>query len=151
MAEAKLKEGEFDEWLLGDMYDELKGHSFALEALAELITSASLEEFSEETSGKHKSANLRWGLSQIFGLYFERQQKTLESYLNKFNNLDLSLINRGKNLLELVSCGSYNNDERANEMLNEAIGYLDVVIGRESEYKDVAEGVKGECLGRLRA
>ncbi|MDH3975935.1 MAG: hypothetical protein OEV42_16800 [Deltaproteobacteria bacterium] len=48
MTEPKQKEGEFDEWLMGDMYDVLKGHTFALEALAELLTSSTLEAFLEK-------------------------------------------------------------------------------------------------------
>ena len=149
MAEAKRKEGEFDEWIMGDMCDALKGHTFALEALAQLMTSSTLEAFTEETGGERSSANLRWGLLQIFELYLERQQKILEEYLEKFNSLDLVLLKRGKNLLELVKQGAYNKEEKAHEMLRDAIAFLDVVIERESELKPVAEEVKGACVDRL--
>ncbi|MDH3976856.1 MAG: hypothetical protein OEV42_21555 [Deltaproteobacteria bacterium] len=149
MAETKRKEGEFDEWLMRDMCNHLESHTSALEALAELICSSTLEAFTGDTGGEHKSANLRWGLLQIFQFYLEGQQKILEEYLEKYNNLDLVLLKRGEKLLELVHYGAYTHEERANEMLKEAIGYLDVVIERGSEYKGVAEEVKGECLERL--
>ncbi|MDH3973413.1 MAG: hypothetical protein OEV42_03945 [Deltaproteobacteria bacterium] len=149
MTEAKQKDGEFDEWLMRDMCNHLESHTSALEALAELICSSTLEAFTGETGGEHKSANLRWGLLQIFQFYLEGQQKILEEYLDKFNNLDLVLLKRGEKLLELVHYGAYTNEERAHEMLKEAIGYLDVVIGRDSELKEVAQELKGKCLERM--
>lgn len=149
MAEAKRKEGEFDEFIMGNMCNALEEHTFALAALAELITTSTLEAFAEEAGGYHSGENLRLGLLKIFELYLERQQKIQEEYLEKFDNLDLVLLKRGKTLLELVKEGAFNKKEKAQEKLHDAIAFLDVVIEREGELKPAAEKVKGACAERL--
>jgi len=149
MTKPKQKEGEFDEWIMGDMYEALTSHTCALEALTELLTSSSLSAFSSETDCERTGSSLRWGLFVLFELYLEKQQKILEDYHEKFNNFDLVILNRGKNQLKTVLQGSCITRAAEVKPLKSAIESFDIVIERGGPLKAEAEELKRKCLERM--
>ncbi|MDH3973334.1 MAG: hypothetical protein OEV42_03550 [Deltaproteobacteria bacterium] len=150
MSEAKPKKGEFDIWLVGNMYDALDQQSSVLEALGMLIATSCLTGFSSENGSDNRSDSLRWGIQQIIELYLEKKKRILTEYSEKFNDFDLVIFQRGKNQLQSVLQGSCITRASEEKPLKSAMESFDIVIGRGGPLKGEAEELKRQCEARLK-
>ena len=156
MLEEKKKEGSFDPGCVGNIYDKLSSHNYALRAFAALIKSTDFNELSDDSAGdlpvthSDHPCNLRWGLAQIIDLCLDHQERILMEYVDQYHKSDINLVRQAKITIDMMDQGAFISKDVAMRELREAVATLDTVINRDGELKEKAVELKETCMGYLK-
>ncbi|OGR00257.1 MAG: hypothetical protein A2511_03105 [Deltaproteobacteria bacterium RIFOXYD12_FULL_50_9] len=142
-----------------EMIDTISSQNLALRAFGALLSSSDLTDFvGDRYRGcgnleyERRADNLRNGLSQIIELYLDKQEQTINSYVEQCQESDYGLMREAYRLIGMVEAGAFRPQDAGNK-IREALNCLGTIAARGNDLFDRAEAMIAalEPQNRVRA